>query len=133
MVRIAAAILAGYVAVGILVVLTDLIFAAAIPGFRNMATQPPYYFVIVTFTNTLYSLVGGYLCAIIARAAIRRATVGLMIFGEIFGVVSAVLSWNSQPHWFGLALLVLFPVAVWCGSQLRSRSAGETSMAFESP
>jgi hypothetical protein len=120
MVRIAAAILAGYIAVGVLVVLTDLIFAAAVPGFRTMPTQPLYYFVIVTFTDALYSVVGGYLCAVIARDAVHKATLGLMIFGEIIGVVSVVLGWNIQPHWFALALLVLFPVAVWCGSRLRS-------------
>ena len=120
MVRIAAAVLAGYIAVGVLVVLTDLIFAAAIPGFRTMPTEPLYYFVIVTFTDALYSVVGGYLCAVIARDAVHKATLGLMIFGEIIGVVSVVLGWNIQPHWFALALLVLFPVAVWCGSRLRS-------------
>ena len=122
MVRIALAIIAGYIAVGILVVLTDLIFAAAIPGFRTMPTQPQYYFVIVTFTDALYSVAGGYLCAVIARAAVRKATLGLMIFGEIIGAVSVVWSWGVQPHWFALALLVLFPIAVWCGSRLRSAS-----------
>lgn len=133
MVRVAAAVLAGYVAVGVLVVLTDLIFAAAIPGFRTMKTQPTFYFVIVTFTNTLYSFVGGYLCAAIARAAARRATFGLMIFGEIFGVVSAVLSWNSQPHWLGLGLLVLYPLAVWCGFRLRSGSIERTIVSRAVP
>ncbi|MGP0074823.1 MAG: hypothetical protein ACLPWF_23165 [Bryobacteraceae bacterium] len=120
MVRIAVAILAGYASVGVLVVLTDLIFAAAIPGFRTMPTEPVYYFVIVTFTDALYSVAGGYLCAVIARAAVRNATLGLMIFGEIIGVVSVVLGWNIQPHWFALALLMLFPIAVWYGSRLRS-------------
>jgi hypothetical protein len=120
MVRIAAAVLAGYIAIGALVVLTDQIFAAAIPGFRTMATQPLYYFVIVSFTDTLYSAAGGYLCAAIASAAVGRATLALMIFGEIMGVVAVVLGWKSQPHWFGLPLLVLFPLGVWCGSRLRS-------------
>jgi hypothetical protein len=123
MVRVAAAVLAGYVAVGVLVVLTDQIFAAAIPGFRGMSPQPLYYFVIATFTDTLYSVAGGYVCAAIARAEVRRATLGLMIFGEILGVIAAVLAWRSEPHWFGFALLVLFPPAVWIGSRLRSAKA----------
>jgi hypothetical protein len=123
MVRIAAAVLAGYVAVGVLVVLTDQIFAAAIPGFRAMTTPPLYYFVIVLCTDALYSAAGGYLCAAIARGSIRAATLGLMIFGEIIGVVSTILGWKIQPHWFALALLVLFPIAVWLGSRLRSGSA----------
>jgi hypothetical protein len=124
MVRIIGAALAGYIAVGVLVVLTDLIFAAAIPGFRALATPPLYYFVIVAITDTLYSMAGGYLCAAIARDSARTATLGLMVFGEIVGVASTILGWHTQPHWFAIALLVLFPLAVWTGSRLRARSAG---------
>jgi hypothetical protein len=135
MVRIVAAVLAGYVAVGVLVVLTDQILAAAIPGFRTMTTPPLYYFVIVTLTDTLYSIAGGYLCAAIARGSIRVATLGLMIFGEIIGVVSTIVGWRIQPHWFALALLVLFPIAVWCGYRLRSGGTERTivSGALHSP
>jgi hypothetical protein len=123
MVRIAAAVLAGFVAIGILVVLTDQIFAAAVPGFQAMTPAPLYYFVIVLCTDTLYSLVGGYLCAVIARAAVRKATVVLMIFGEIMGVVATVLAWNNEPHWCAFALLALYPIAIWLGSSLRSGGA----------
>jgi hypothetical protein len=125
--RIVGSVLAGYIAVGILVALTDLIFAAAIPGFRAMAAPPLYYFVIVTFTDTIYTIGGGYLCAATARASARTATLGLMICGEIAGVVSTVLGWHIQPHWFALALLALFPLAVWIGYKLRVRGA-EPSM-----
>jgi hypothetical protein len=123
MVRIVGAVLAGYAAVGVLVVLTDLIFAAVIPGFRAMAIPPLYYFEIVLCTDALYSVAGGYLCAAIASASLRKATLGLMIFGEIMGLVSTIVYWHTQPHWFALALLVLFPLAVWIGSSLRSRRA----------
>jgi hypothetical protein len=123
MVRIIGAVLAGYVGIGILVVLTDLIFAAVVPGFRAMTPAPLYYFVTLTFTNTLYSIAGGYLCAAIARASLRTATLGLMVFGEIMGVVAVILSWHTEPHWYAFALLVLFPLAVWIGSRLRARGA----------
>jgi hypothetical protein len=123
MVRIAAAVLAGFVGIGILVVLTDQIFAAAVPGSQAITPAPLYYFVTVLCTNTLYSVVGGYLCAVIARAAVRKATVALMIFGEIMGVVATVLAWRIEPHWYAFALLVLYPVAVWIGSRLRSSGA----------
>ena len=122
MVRIIGAVLAGYVGVGVLVVLTDMVFAAVIPGFRNMATPPLFYFEIVVFTDLLYSIAGGYLCAAIAGASARTATLGLIIFGEIIGIVATVLAWRVQPHWFALALLVLFPLAIWWGSRLRSGS-----------
>jgi hypothetical protein len=121
MVRIVAAVFAGYVAIGILVVLTDQVFALSVPGFRTMSPPPLSYFVIVLCTNTLYSVFGGYLCAVIARAAVRNATLALMIFGEIMGVVAVVLAWRTEPHWYAFALLVLYPPAIWCGSRLRSK------------
>jgi hypothetical protein len=133
MLRTIGSVLAGYIAVGVLVVLTDQIFAAVIPGFRTMATPPLYYFVIVTFTDTLYTIAGGYLCAATARASARTATLGLMIFGEIAGIVSTVLGWHIQPHWFAFALLVLFPFAVWIGYRLRSRGAELSSPLLPSP
>ncbi len=129
MLRTVGAVLAGYIAIGVLVVLTDLIFAAAIPGFRAMATPPPNYFVIVTCTDTLYSIAGGYLCAVIAGAAIRGATLGLMIFGEIMGAASTILQWHTQPHWAAVALLVLFPIAVWIGSRLRLGGSEQAMMS----
>jgi hypothetical protein len=88
-----------------------------------MATPPLYYFAIVTCTDALYSVAGGYLCAVIAGAFIRRAMWALMIFGEIMGLVSTILGWHIQPHWFAIALLVLFPLTVWIGSSLRARKA----------
>jgi hypothetical protein len=121
MLRIIGAVLAGYVEVGALVLLTDLIFAAAVPGFQAMRTPPLYYFAIVTVTDALYSASGGYLCAVIAPASIRAATLGLIVFGEAMGIGSTILNWHIQPHWFALALLVLFPLAVWVGSRLRAR------------
>jgi hypothetical protein len=120
MIRIVGAVLAGYVAIGVLVVLTDQIFAVAVPGFRATIPPPLYYFVIVTITDALYSIAGGYLCAVIARAAVRKATLSLMIFGEIMGVASTILQWHAEPHWAAIALLVLYPIAVWIGSKLRS-------------
>jgi hypothetical protein len=123
MVRIIGAVLAGYVGVGVLVVLTDMVFAAVIPGFRNMATPPLFYFEIVVFTDLLYSIGGGYLCAAIAGASARTATLGLIIFGEIIGIVSTVLAWRVQPHWFALALVVPYPLMIWIGSRLRVRGS----------
>jgi len=121
MTRTVLAILGGYVAIGILVVMTDQVFAALIPGFRQMALPPLYYFGVSLFTNTFYTLAGGYLCALIAREHVRRATIGLMIGGEIVGIASQVAAWHSVPHWFGFALLILFPPAIWIGSTLQSR------------
>lgn len=123
MLRIIGSVLAGYIAVGILVALTDLIFAAAIPGFRTMAAPPLYYFVIVTFTDTIYTIGGGYLCAATARASARTATLGLMICGEIAA--------SSQPSWAGTSSRT---GSRWrCWRYFRSRYGSDTSCECAAP
>ncbi len=119
--RILAAVLAGYALSVALVTLTDQIFSRVIPGFDAMTMPPADYFAISLVSNTLYAIAGGFLCAVIARNSLRKATLYLMIFGEVLGVFSQIMFWNTIPHWFGLALLVIFPIGVWIGSNLAAR------------
>jgi hypothetical protein len=118
MLRTIGAVLAGYVAIGVLIFGTDQLFAALIPGFSSMAMPPDYYFAASVATDTAYSIGGGYLCARIAQAGIRSATIGLMVFGELMGLASTVYLWKTVPHWYSFALLLLYPPAVWIGSRL---------------
>ena len=119
MIRTALAVLAGYIAVGILVMLTDQIFASAVPGFRSMTAPPLYYFIVVTVTDAMFSIAGGFLSAVIAGVSASRAMLGLIVFGEVMGIASTVAGWRIQPHWFAFALLILFPLGVWIGYKLR--------------
>jgi len=121
--RIVVAVAAGYAAIGVLVVITDQVFAAFIPGFKQMNLPPLYYFSASLVTDSFYSAMGGFLCALIARAQSRKATLALIVFGEIVGIVSQIAFWHIVPHWFGIALVVLYPPAVWTGSRLRSGMA----------
>ena len=122
MARMAAAVVAGYAIIGILVVATDQIFALAVPGFKAVAMPPQYYFFISLCTDLLYSAVGGFACAWLAGIRQHGAVISLMIFGEIVGLVSQIALWNTVPHWFGLSLLVVYPVAVWMGSRIQAGS-----------
>jgi len=124
MLRLILSVLAGYIAIAVLVVVTDQIFAAATPGFAAAAQPPLFYFVVSLFTDTLYSVVGGYLCVTLARARARTATIALIALGELIGLVTQIALWNTVPHWFGFGLLILYPAGIWAGSRLRARSAG---------
>jgi len=121
-IRILFAVVAGYAAIGALIVITDQIFAALIPGFQSMIAPPLYYFVASLVTDWLYAMTGGYLCCAIAREGYRSATVGLMAVGELIGIAAQIVYWQTIPHWYGLALLVIYPLSVWMGSQLRWRA-----------
>ena len=93
--RIVAAVLAGYAVIGVLVVATDRAFAAFVPGFSSTNMPPGYYFWVSLATDSLYTLLGGYLCALVAGQRARNASLGLIAFGELMGLASLVAEWNS--------------------------------------
>lgn len=78
------AVLAGYIADGILVVATEQLLS-------SRAMQPLYYFVVDLMSQCLYTVFGGYLCSVIARSQ-RFAMIGLMGLGVLVGTVSLVTS-----------------------------------------
>jgi hypothetical protein len=121
--RSIAAVLAGYISIGILVVLTDKAVAGMNPGDWSPGHPvPTHYFVVSLFTAPLYSVFGGWLCALIAKVKARHCILGLIVFGEIMGVASAVMTWSAAPHWYTLGLLVLYPPCVFLGGWLYSRT-----------
>ena len=121
MLRAILAAVAGYVAIGVLVVFTDQLFSLMILGFNSRSTPPGYYFVLSLISDSFYSMLGGYLCATIGRAAARRATLIMILGGELIGLVAMIALWHTTPHWFALGLLILYPPSVWAGSRLRMR------------
>jgi len=128
MLRSTGAVLAGYIAIGILVVATDQLVGAINPGeYLSGQTPPTYYFVVSLFTAPIYSILGGYFCAWIAKVRRWKHVIALVLFGEAMGVVSMIVAWGKQPFWYGLALLVLYPPAVLLGGYLRIRKAIEAS------
>lgn len=120
-------VLLGYAATGVLIFGTDQLFAVVIPGFRSMSMPPLYYFVVSIFTDTIYSVIGGLVCAKVAKAQARGATLGLIIFGELVGVLSTFYLWHTVPHYYSFALLIVYPPAVWIGSHLAGQGAFDPS------
>jgi hypothetical protein len=115
--RTVVGVIAGYLGIGALVAFTDMLFAAFVPGWKQMAHPPLYYFAISLVTDFLYSIAGGYICAVIAKSRWKSATVALIVMGEVIGVVSQALLWKTVPHWFGIGLLIVYPLGVWIGSR----------------
>jgi hypothetical protein len=127
--RAAGVVLTGYMSIGVLVVLTDMVVGKICPSNYVSGTTPPaFYFVVSLVAAPLYSVLGGWICARLSRKPWRDA-VALVIFGEIMGVASLAMTWNSQPHWYGLALLALYPPAVLLGAWLRMRGRGTQAAA----
>ncbi len=114
--RAVLAVIAGYLANGILVAGTEQLFSLLMPGVNG--TPPLYYFVVDLISQCLCTVVGGYLCSLIARPSQHAAIAGLIGLGVLVGTVSLVVSWRTEPHWYGIALLVVYPPCVWIGRAL---------------
>ena len=121
--RTVIAAIGGFLVIGVLVRSTDMLFARLVPGWKDMAHLPLYYFAATLATDFIYCILGGYICAWIAEENRRRATLGLIVVGEVLGIVVRVVLWGVVPHWFGIGLLILYPLGVWIGSGLRGRRA----------
>ena len=122
--RTIGAVLVGYAAIGVLVVATDAVAAMIIPGLMSSGQTPPDSYLAVSLcTASLYTVLGGYLCAAIAKAGVKKAVLGLIVFGELMGVASVIAFWGRQPHWYGLSLLIVYPPLIWLGSRIRRNSA----------
>ena len=131
--RIILAALAGYFAIGVLVVSTDQIFSWAIPGFRTMAMPPAFYFAASLVTDFVYSAVGGFICSALARRGSKTATLILIAAGEMIGLAVAIARWQVMPHFFALGLLVLYPLGIFLGSAMQRRNAAVTARPEQRP
>jgi uncharacterized membrane protein YoaT (DUF817 family) len=133
MVKNILAAIAGYAAIGVLVVTTDQIFSWVIPGFKTMAMPPLFYFAVSLLTDFIYSAVGGYICSAIAGSSSKTATLILVILGEVIGILVAVVGWQTMPHYFVLGLLVLYPLGVFLGSGFQRKNGAFTSRPERRP
>jgi hypothetical protein len=118
MLRKILAALLGYAFIGVLIAGTDQMYAWMVPGFASMKMPPTWYFVASMSTDTVYTFLGGWICALISRGD-RQATLGLVILGELAGVASTVYLWNTVPHYYSFFLLIVYPPAVWLGAKLK--------------
>lgn len=116
--RTVIAVLGGFLGIGVLVRFTDFLFARLVSGW-DPRHPPLFYFAVSLGTGFLYSIVGGYLCALIAEQHRRTATLWLIIVGEVLGIAVQAFLWSQVPHWYAIGLLILYPLGVWIGSNLR--------------
>ena len=121
------AAVAGYFAIGVLVVLTDQLFSWTIPAFRTMAMPPTFYFAISLLTDFIYSAVGGLICSALARSGSKTATLILVLAGEAIGLAVAIARWQVMPHFFVLGLLILYPLGIFLGSAIQRRQSAVTA------
>ena len=103
-------VIAGYLTNAALVGVTEVAYVRWMDAHK--------YFVVDLVTQVVATIIGGYLCCLIAQRTKPIAATSLMALGLVIGSTSLVTSWNAEPHWYGIALLAVYAPCVWTGYAL---------------
>jgi len=125
--RGAAAVLAGFLAVAVLSLVTDQILhmLQVYPPWGAPMWDPKLNLLALSY-RTVYSIAGGYLTARLAPHRPMRHVVALAILGAIGGTAGVIATWNLGfgPRWYPIALAVTAFPNVWLGGALFARRRG---------
>jgi len=117
------AVVAGFVAVFVLSLGTDVVMHIA--GVFPQLGQPmsDALFVLATLYRTVYCIAGSYIAARLAPNRPMEHALVLGVLGLIVSITGAVVTWNKGPafgpHWYPLALIVTAIPCAWVGGRLR--------------
>ncbi len=113
MIRSILSVLAGWAAVGVLVVLTDVVLGRLHPaGFLKGRISPDRLSAFSLAAAAPCSILGGWIAAQLARARPCRQAAYLILRGEGTGMLYTVMSWGRIQAWCQIGLLAAWPIAV---------------------
>jgi hypothetical protein len=114
------AIVAGFLAVVILSIATDVVLhkAGIYPPLGQRLSDK--LSLLATIYRTFYAILGSYITARLApNRPMLHALVGAAI-GMIIGTAGAVVTWNKDlgPHWYSLVLIIEGIPCAWSGAKI---------------
>ena len=120
MVRSILAVLGGWMAVGVLVVVTDLVLGRMYPQAYVAGKIPPDYLSALSLaTSIVYSIAGGWLTALIAAKRKWTHVWALVAWGLLMGIASAIFTWGQIQHWYQIGLILGWIPAVLLGGYIK--------------
>jgi len=126
--RSAEALFAGFLAVVVLSLGTDVVLHALkiFPPLGQSMSDP--LFLLATAYRTIYGIVGSYITARLApQRPMQHALLGGAI-GLVLATIGAAVTWNKTelgPHWYPVALIVTAMPTAWFGGRIRVRQLRE--------
>lgn len=113
------AVVAGFAAIVILSMLTDLMLEKT----GNMKTEPfdenPVWLIaIIAAYRTVYSTFGCYLAARLAPGKPMKHAIILGMIGVVLTIVGLIAMWDIPPRWYPVSLIVLTMPAAWLGGKM---------------
>lgn len=121
------AVLAGFVAVVILSIGTDLALVAAgvFPPLSQPASFTTPLLLLATAYRSVYSVAGSYLAARLAPDRPMGHALALGVVGLAVSLAGAIVMRGVGPAWYPIALILLAMPCAWLGGVLyRARQAG---------
>ena len=119
------AVVAGFVTVFALSVLTDIVLVAA--GMFPDPQHPELYsngqYALITFYTALYSVVGAYLAAWLAPGKPLTHALVLGLLGTLASAAGGAAMWSKATghEWYPIALIIIALPACWLGGILYIR------------
>lgn len=128
--RTLASVLGSYIAVFVIVSLSDPILTHFYPAQYVRGQVPPNFLLwISTAVFMLASVLGGWLCVRLAPSKPGAHLLALFVLGELVGLSFTLQAWRQGwPHWYSLVWLIAWPVCLWFGG-LGRRSAPAPRLA----
>ena len=118
------AILAGFLTVFILSVVTDMILEALsiFPAPERAGEYMPWMLVFALIYRSAYTVLGGYVTAKLAPSKPMKHVVILGIIGLVFGTLGTVANWKLATEsgtWYPILLLLFSFPCIYFGGKLR--------------
>jgi hypothetical protein len=118
--RSVAAVVLSYIVVYGIVFCSDPVLAHFFPTQYVAGRVPPLFLLwISTAIFAVATFFGGWLCAIIAPSKPGVHLFVLFVIGELIGLGFTWKMWGTWPHWYSLTWLIVWPVFLWIGGNLK--------------
>jgi len=110
------AVILGYLVVAIATMVT---FAIAFPNPDSAQLPSISLMLFLLGAGVLYTIIGGYVTAFIARKAEIKHTLALGSLMVILGIISMIATFGKEPLWFQLVLIITPIPSALAGGYLR--------------
>jgi hypothetical protein len=123
------AVVAGFLVVALLSVITDSILETA-----GIFTPPeagfftPWMLVTALIYRCIYTVLGGYITALLAPARPMRHVIILGSIGTVLAIVGTIVGWNLSAHWYPIALVITALPCTWLGGKLKKNKTAVSTI-----
>jgi hypothetical protein len=115
------AIVAGFLFVVILSTATDFLLEKTGIMKQPFHYNSSWFIVFVIVYRTLFGVTGSYITASLAPGRpMRHAMIGGFI-GFAISITGAIVMWDTAPHWYAIALIILALPSAWLGGKLKTK------------